>query len=106
MEDTEFNTFELSDGSGLAINIALGRRIVTVPLSEIEGMYEVVRFKPEEGESFLYINAYGDIRLNGGGDRDNVLINRLNCFSPTDEGRKQAEAKAEQIRAIFKEGVW
>lgn len=83
-----------------------------IPLSVMEGFYKVVRFKPREKEAYRYVNS--DLTITtvyeaGRTDDDLLYVNRLslvgNCFPCTVEGIEQAEAKADQIRAIFKVGV-
>jgi hypothetical protein len=116
---TEFEVFRQSDWR--YIEVALhdpfhGRDSDTkktrMTLHELEGWYEVVRWKPKEGEFYLRINIYGEITCGAweeGGISDWGISHAFrynfgNCFPASTEGRKQAEAKAEQIRAILKEG--
>lgn len=80
---------------------------LTIRLLDMEGWYEVVRHSPELGERYYFIDASLVVmsRQHAGDLIDTELLKAFNCFPYTNSGSDLAIDKAEQMRAIFKEGV-
>lgn len=101
---TKLHVYEIRDGRGLVVSVQIGKDITTIPLSKLEGWYEWVRYKPEVGEAYYYINGRGvvskDVWGNNSFDRDLHTIN--NIFPCTDDGKAEAEAMVEKMIQLLK----
>jgi hypothetical protein len=74
-------------------------------LSELEGWFEVVRWCPEKGQGYSYVNENGYVVQaiwDGGKTDENRYVVR-NFFPNTGDGLERADTVAKKIRQIFKE---
>lgn len=79
----------------------------TLTLSELTGWYEVVRWKPSIGQPYNYVNRSGWLGYAIWADTDDDFARHGlgNCDQDNVGGKDRINAKAEQVRAIFKEGI-